>query len=62
MGMGHPVYKTVDPRAEILKRIAEKMAADSVLENRYRMLARLEDEAVKEFEQRGKPGKPPTIG
>jgi len=54
--MGHPVYKTVDPRAETLKRIAEKMAANSVLGNRYKMLARLEDEAVKEFEQRGKPG------
>ncbi len=56
MGMGHPVYKTFDPRAEILKKIAERLAAKAANENRYKMLARIEEEAVKEFERRGKRG------
>jgi len=56
MGMGHPVYKTFDPRAGILKKIAGRLAAEAANENRYKMLARMEEEAVKEFERRGKRG------
>jgi len=56
MGMGHPVYKTFDPRAGILKKIAGRLAAEAANENRYKMLARMEEEAVKECERRGKRG------
>lgn len=56
MGMGHPVYKTFDPRAEILKKIAKRLAAKTGYQNRYGMLAKIEEEAVKEFERRGKAG------
>jgi citrate synthase len=56
MGMGHPVYKTRDPRAEILRRLCEQMAGRTGHTQRYRMLLRVQQESEKEFMARGKPG------
>lgn len=56
MGMGHAIYKTFDPRAVILKEICLDLAQKTGFESRYRLLARIEEEAVKEFERRGKTG------
>ena len=56
MGMGHAVYKTVDPRAKILKTISLKMAQKTGHEIWYKLLTRIEEEGVKEFERRGKAG------
>jgi len=56
MGMGHAVYKTFDPRAIILKGICERLAKRTGYESRYRLLAGIEEESVKEFERRGRKG------
>jgi citrate synthase len=55
MGMGHAVYKTFDPRSKVLKQIARRLALATGQESRYRLLARIEEEAHREFERRGKP-------
>jgi citrate synthase len=54
MGMGHAVYKTYDPRATVLKKMSQKLAKKTGHENWYRLLARIEEEGVKEFGRRGK--------
>lgn len=56
MGMGHAVYKTFDPRAVILKASCERVAKRTGHESRFRLLARIEEESIKEFERRGKMG------
>lgn len=55
MGMGHAVYKTYDPRALLLKDIAGRLSRGTEYEELHRMLSRIDDEAVREFERRGKP-------
>jgi citrate synthase len=41
-GMGHAVYTVSDPRAEILKKKAEKMAVGTEFEKEYTLLERIE--------------------
>lgn len=56
MGMGHAIYKTFDPRAEILKRICRRQAEQAGRLDWYRLLSSMEEAAVREFEKRGKHG------
>jgi len=61
MGMGHAVYKTTDPRAVILKEASERLGKKSGNETWYRLLSRIEELAVQEFEKRGKPTIKPNV-
>jgi citrate synthase len=54
MGMGHAVYKTMDPRSKILARMSEGLGRKTGHENWYRLLTLIEKEGLKEFERRGK--------
>ena len=49
MGMGHAVYKTVDPRAKILKEMSRRLAKKTGHEIWYEFLTRIEEEGHKEF-------------
>ena len=55
MGMGHAVYKTVDPRSKILKEMSRRLAEKTGHEKWYEYLVRIEEEGHKEFMARGKP-------
>lgn len=54
MGMGHAVYKTTDPRAEILKGLCENIAIKTEREEWFNFLRAIETECIREFEKRGK--------
>ncbi len=54
MGMGHAVYKTVDPRSKILKAMSRKMGEKLGRSRLYDTLILIEDEALKELEKKGK--------
>jgi len=54
MGMGHAVYKTMDPRAKYLKDMATRLGRSKGLEKWDRMSKELEHVAVEEFDRRGK--------
>ena len=44
MGFGHRVYKTMDPRATVLRSMAEKLARDAGLEHLFAIAAVVEEE------------------
>jgi citrate synthase len=54
MGMGHAVYKTTDPRAEILKAMSLQLGEKLGQQRWYRLSSMIEAAAVTEFEKRGK--------
>jgi citrate synthase len=54
MGMGHPVYKTMDPRSVILKEMSQRLGKKIGNENWYRWLTQIEEAGLKEFQRRGK--------
>jgi citrate synthase len=54
MGMGHAVYKTVDPRAKILKQMSSRLARETGHENWYEYLNRIEEVGHRELLARGK--------
>lgn len=54
MGMGHAVYKTMDPRGRILSEMATQIAKITDLEKWDRLSKTVEDVAIKEFDSRGK--------
>jgi len=54
MGMGHAVYKTMDPRARFLKDICYRLGKKLGEEQWYRLSSQIEDAAVNEFNFRGK--------
>ncbi len=56
MGMGHAVYKTVDPRSKILKQTSRRLAEKTGHEKWYEYLERIEQEGQKEFSARGRLG------
>jgi citrate synthase len=56
MGMGHAVYRTVDPRSKILKEMSHRLAEKTGHEKWYEYLTRIEEEGHKEFVARSKPG------
>ncbi len=52
MGMGHAVYKTLDPRADLLKHIAEKLAKKTVDPKWYLITREIESVTQREFRRR----------
>ena len=54
MGMGHAVYKTMDPRARYLKEMASRLGKSTGQEKWDRLSKSLEEAAVAEFDRRGK--------
>ena len=54
MGMGHAVYKTMDPRAKFLKEMASRLGKSTGQEKWDRLSKSLEEAAVAEFDKRGK--------
>jgi len=61
MGMGHAVYRTVDPRAKILKEISLRLGTKLGQEKWYHLSSGIEEAAVSEFERRGKPNIKPNV-
>jgi citrate synthase len=61
MGMGHAVYKTMDPRANYLKEMATRLGKSKGLEKWDRMSKLLEKTALEEFEKRGKTEIKPNV-
>ncbi|RLC26354.1 MAG: citrate (Si)-synthase [Deltaproteobacteria bacterium] len=54
MGMGHAVYKTMDPRAGFLKQMAVELGVKTGME-KWRILSeKLEASSIREFRKRGK--------
>ncbi|MHC1726723.1 MAG: citrate synthase [Syntrophobacteraceae bacterium] len=54
MGMGHAVYKTIDPRAKILKEMSSRLSKKTGHEKWYEYLTRIEEEGHRELAARGK--------
>jgi citrate synthase len=54
MGMGHAVYKTMDPRARFLKAMVERLGRQLGEEHWYRLSSTIEETATREFVRRGK--------
>ncbi|HMK34143.1 MAG TPA: citrate synthase [Desulfomonilaceae bacterium] len=54
MGMGHAVYKTMDPRAKYLKEMATRLGRITGGEKWDKLSKTLEQVAVEEFDRRGK--------
>lgn len=61
MGMGHAVYKTIDPRAAFLKKICERLGRKTGQEHWCGLSNRIEKAAIAEFEKRGKPFIRPNV-
>lgn len=58
MGFGHRVYRVVDPRAIILKRVAEELAKESEERKWFEMSLEMERVMDREMDKRGKQVKP----
>ena len=54
MGMGHAVYKTMDPRAKSLQDIAARLGKKTGLEKWHILATQIEKFGVKAFRERGK--------
>ena len=54
MGMGHAVYKTMDPRASYLKAMATRLGKSKGMEKWDNLSKSLEQNAMQEFDRRGK--------
>lgn len=61
MGMGHAVYKTMDPRANFLKEMALGLGKDSGQEKLVNLSMQIEQAALAEFEKRGKTDIKPNV-
>jgi len=61
MGMGHAVYKTMDPRARFLKEMCFRLGKKLGQEHWCRMSTQIEETAVTEFEKRGKTTIKPNV-
>ncbi len=61
MGMGHAVYKTLDPRAKILKEFAEKLAEHTKDKLWFEISDKVEQVARREFDARGKDRLHPNV-
>jgi citrate synthase len=61
MGMGHAVYKTIDPRAAFLKDMATRLGKKMGMEKWDTMSKALENTAVSEFDKRGKSNIRPNV-
>ena len=55
MGFGHRVYRTLDPRAPVLKKLAEQLAAEGVGDDRWlRISERIQATMREEMDKKGK--------
>lgn len=61
MGMGHAVYKTMDPRARVLKEMAYRIGEKTGQEKWPKMTTLIEKTATDEFEKRGKTDIKPNV-
>lgn len=61
MGMGHAVYKTMDPRATYLKQMATKLGERKGLQKWDRLSKEVEQAAVAEFDRLGKTEIKPNV-
>lgn len=52
MGMGHAVYKALDPRADLLRHISEKLARDTGDPKWYLITKEIEDITQREYRKR----------
>ncbi|MEE9437163.1 MAG: citrate/2-methylcitrate synthase [Candidatus Adiutricales bacterium] len=60
MGLGHAIYKTMDPRAKYLKDMAERMA-EQTGQKWAEISSQIEEYGVEEFHKRGKSGIRPNL-
>jgi citrate synthase len=61
MGIGHAVYKTNDPRAEILKAMSLRLGKKLGRERWYEILTAIAEAALAELEKRGKTTLKPNV-
>jgi citrate synthase len=61
MGMGHAVYKVIDPRARVLKAMMSRLAKKTGQANLARLSTRIEAFALEEFAKRGKTQLQPNV-
>ncbi len=61
MGMGHAVYKTMDPRARYLKKMGERLGEQTGQKRLHELSIQLEKYGLEEFRKRGKPGIQPNV-
>lgn len=61
MGMGHAVYKTMDPRARFLKDMAARLGKKHGRERWAELSGRIEQAGLGEFARRGKAGIQPNV-
>jgi citrate synthase len=54
MGIGHAVYKTMDPRAKYLKNMAARLGKKTGQERWHELSSTIEETALKELDARGK--------
>lgn len=61
MGMGHAVYKTMDPRARFLKDMASRLGEKTGQARWHELSTQIETEALKEFQKREKRNIQPNV-
>jgi citrate synthase len=61
MGMGHAVYKTMDPRARYLKDMAARLGKKTGQEKWHQLSTQVEEAGLKEFKERGKTNIQPNV-
>ena len=61
MGMGHAVYKTMDPRATYLKDMAARLGKKTGQEKWHQLSTQVEEAGLKEFKDRGKANIQPNV-
>ncbi len=61
MGVGHAVYKTMDPRAVVLKKMSERLGKKTGQPQWYELSKQIEQTVLAEFEKRGKSDLKPNV-
>jgi len=61
MGMGHAVYKTMDPRAKYLKDMASRLGVKTGQERWHQLSTQIEETGLEEFRKRGKTNIQPNV-
>jgi citrate synthase len=61
MGMGHAVYKTMDPRARFLKDMASRLGEKTGMAPWHERSTQIESAALREFKKRGKANIQPNV-
>ncbi|MEJ2167933.1 MAG: citrate/2-methylcitrate synthase [Desulfobacterales bacterium] len=61
MGLGHAVYKTVDPRVKFVREMSQRLVEKTGRKKWYDLSMKLEKIALAEFEKKGKTGIEPNV-